>query len=305
MKLPLIVFSSLLVFCLYVPSEGTTPPDQASVDARAAFPPSVARVGGRSLPSLKRLRVETRLTPPVPGGLGAGTIYREGALRVTSRAELYTKMIVHPNGIDVPNWLFTTATNRTEKTVEVVAIYIGSSASLGVFDWSCSPDFPCPNGATEPSWQWTRDIVGLGCYYAAADDGGGHLHDLLTYVNRSSKRGGDAVPAHVPNWRNAVLLLNQCTGEWDMVYRHDFRADQKDCSVGQDCAWWGPIIETFNDDPQPAVPELGFVGSTLRYDNSQSQLGPDDTEWSMPWTPWIVFHLDPNRSWGVGSFTAH
>jgi hypothetical protein len=59
---------------------------------------------------------------------------------VTSRAELYTQMIVHPNGIAVPNWIFTTATNRTELTIEVVGIYIGAIAALGVFDWSCQPD---------------------------------------------------------------------------------------------------------------------------------------------------------------------
>jgi len=77
-------------------------------------------------------------TPPVPGGLGAGTIYKQGALQITSRAELFTQMIVYPNGINVPNWIFTTATNRTEKTIEVVGIYIGTGASLGLFGRTAS-----------------------------------------------------------------------------------------------------------------------------------------------------------------------
>ena len=53
----------------------------------------------------------------------------------------------------------------------------------------------------------------------------------LSYINRSHRRGnGIAPPAPAPNWTNSVLLLNRCTDEWDLVYSHDFRADQRDCS---------------------------------------------------------------------------
>src|SRR5207244_6907971 len=54
---------------------------------------------------------------------------------------------------------------------------------------------------------------------------------------------------------------------------------------------------------QPAINELGFLGSSLRHNDTVSLLGPSDTFFSRPDPPWVVFHIDPNRSWGVGSFT--
>jgi hypothetical protein len=298
----------VVVFLLSVMVEATEPqPDTAGSDARAQFPPSAAHVHGRAVPKLSALRAAAAESAPVPGGLGAGTLYPQGSLPINSRAELYTQMIVHPNGINVPNWIFTTATNRTQMTIEVVGIYLNNGASLGIFDWSCMPGYPCPNQETSASWQWTKDLTDLACYYRWRDDGGGHLHYLLSYINQSQRRGnGTAPPAPVPNWKNSVLLFNECTQNWDMVYSHDFRADQQDCSLQSfACGWWGPIIETFNADPQPLINELGFLGSYLRYDNHVSTLGPSDTVFSTPNTPWIVFHLDPNRSWGVGSFTTN
>jgi hypothetical protein len=57
--------------------------------------------------------------------------------------------------------------------------------------------------------------------------------------------------------------------------------------------------------PQPSIKELGFLDSTLRYDHGVSKLTPTETEFSPPNTPWLHFHRDPNRSWGIGSSTAN
>ena len=132
-------------------------------------PQSMVPSGGLAV--VARLRV---MTPAALAILVASSA-DSTVVPATNRAELSTQMIVHPTGIDVPDWIFTTATNRTEKTVEVVGIYIGADASLGVFDWSCSVEDPCPSGSIVPDWQWTRDLTELPCYYAMADDGGGHV----------------------------------------------------------------------------------------------------------------------------------
>jgi hypothetical protein len=151
----------------------------------------------------------------------------------------------------------------------------------------------------------------LPCYYAVGDDGGGHQHNLLSYVNASQKRGSEPGPGvRRANWRNSVSLLNRCTRRWELVYQHDFVASQKDCSVDSSCGWWGPIVETFNASPQPAVKELGFLETTLRYDRGVSTLKPSDTDFFAPNifepnTAWSLFHLDPDRSWGIGSSTAN
>ncbi len=104
------VLKTLVVLVLSVPAFGAgqseSQPEQGVVDARQHFPPSAARAGYRDVPNLARLRAAFQQTPPVPGGLGAGTVYRQGALPVTSRAELSTQMIVYPDGIAVPNWIF-------------------------------------------------------------------------------------------------------------------------------------------------------------------------------------------------------
>src|SRR3989442_8844128 len=177
-----------------------------AIDARGDFPAAAARIRDRDVPNLARLRSGMTETPPVPGGLGAGTIYKQGALQITSRAELFTRMIVYPDGINVPNWIFTTATNRTEKAIEVVGIYIGTGASLALFDWSCMPGYPCADGSTGPAWQWTKDLTALSCYYAVHDDGGGPLHDLLAFQKRTSRRGGGAAPPPpVAHLHNSVL----------------------------------------------------------------------------------------------------
>ena len=302
MRIPLAVLAPL--YCAWAIAAGAQT-DPAPVDARPQFPPSAAHAGNHAVPNLASLRAGEE-TPPVPGGLGAGTIYRQGALPANNRAELSTQMIVHPTGIDVPNWIFTTATNRTDKTVEVVGIYFASDASLGVFDWSCSVEDPCPDGSIVPTWQWTRDLNTLPCYYAPGDDGGGHQHNLLSYVNASRRRGGDpASGGRRSNWRNSVSLLNRCTRRWELVYQHDFVASQRDCSLDSSCGWWGPIVETFNDSPQPAVEELGFVETTLRYDRGVSRLNATETTFALPNTPWLLFHLDPNRAWGIGSSTGN
>jgi hypothetical protein len=245
----------------------------------------------------------------VPGGLGAGTLYQQGALQVGSTATLQTRMFVYPNGIaagDGPvydNWTFTAATNRTEKGLEIVGIYWGSgpdTGALGVFDWSCSMTDPCSNGATEPAWIWTRKLTDLACYHRMMSDGGGHRHNMLYYSNASAITDPAVSP---PGWTNSAHLWNYCARSWDLVYRHTFFADQKDCSLDGSCGWWGPILETFIPDPQPSFKEVGFMDSVLITSSGQSSLDASVTWWVDPKLPLRVVHRAPNRSWGVGSVT--
>lgn len=270
-----------------------------AVDATKNFPSGPARVGGRDLPDLAQLR-KRKTTLPVPGGIGAGVLYPTGKLAVATRAQLDTEMIVRPEGLDVPNWLFTTATNRTEKTVEVVGIYIGDDSSIGVFDWSCSVASPCPNKATGPSWQWTRPLSGLECYRTSKNDGGGHLRPMLRYKNNAhitrfiQKRG-----LSEPQWANSVFFQNYCSGQWDRVYYHAFTGVQRDCSQNNECGWWGPILETFMDDPQPLIKEVGFANAILYYDSSVSKFDMSETAWTLN-DSWQVFHKKENRTWGAG-----
>lgn len=237
----------------------------------------------------------------MPGGLGAGTLYDQGRLKVTTSADFRTVMIVHPSGIGtLSNWIFTTATNRTQKTIEAVAIYNGSgSGSFGIFDWSCSSAYPCSNDSTSASWIWTKDLDDMSCYWRTLADPGGHSHYAMSYRNTTKKLDSGSPPL----WRNRVAMWNDCTDVWANVYTHEYRANLKDCSSDNSCGWWGPIIENFIDGTLPNIKELGFWSTNLYHDGQLSILGTDDTNWVAPAAPWKVYHRNANRSWGVGTNT--
>ena len=267
----------------------------ATEDRRHEFPPTLnPKHGKHVVPNLAHQRAtywqERGLEGlPEPGGLGSGTLYKQGELQVSIESVLRTQMIVYPEGMTLPpNWLFTPATNRTEKTVEVAGIYYGAEpGSIGVFDWSCLPDWPCPNGSPGPSWQWTMPLSSQPCYVAEARHAPSGA-DWLYYQNQS-KQLRKAKGANPPLWQNTVKFWNYCTHVWDIVYTHQFRADQKDCSLDSfSCGWWGPIIETFFDGPQPTINPLGFRKTTLFHDRVKSRLGPDETDWVLPAFPWPV-----------------
>ena len=243
----------------------------------------------------------------VPGGLAVGTTYRE--LVAINSGRLHTKMFVHPEGLqpdaDLP-LLYTTATSRVHHGLEVVGIYWREHVNLGrlgLWAWPCFPDYPCPDGDISPGWQWITGFPNLSCNITHGVDQGGHAQKLLYYANHTDKLD-DAQP---PQWKSAMYLWNYCDAAWDLTWQHTYREDKVDCSIpGSGCAWWGPGIETFGEDPYPQIAELGYEDSLLYHDGTWSELRwpeagfRDPAIWA-PTTPWQLFHLDPNRSYGVGN----
>jgi len=249
---------------------------------------------------------------PVPGSMSAGTAYAEGQLVSLQSGRLHTRMFVYPDGLErdapLPAWLYTTATSRVDKGLEVLAMYAESrdKGDLGLFAWTCVPDFPCPDGATVPAWQWSRPLPELTCNITQIVDQGGHAQKQLYYANHSD-RVDDGSP---PSWKSAVYLWNYCDAAWDLAWEHVYRQDKIDCSdPSAACAWWGPSVEIFGDAVYPQIGELGYEDSLLHHDGIWSLLTPPETEFRDPtnpsWgsqTPWQVFHLEPNRSYGIGNW---
>jgi hypothetical protein len=316
-------FACLLVAALWLgsalPAAAARPACPESTrpgPGHACFPTRDLRAAGlgagpHHIPNLARQRRDQRfregLAPseaPVPGGIGIGTLFKSGALPVTDLAELETTMFVHPDGVEPSttnlDWLFSTSTNRTQAGVEFVAGYQGANPGwLGVFDWSCSAADPCEGGETGPAWIWTFDLASRPEYLFTVYDDGGHLQDAVRYVNRSERL--PAGPA--PRWRNQVLLWNETSQAWDLVYEHEYTGEQPDCSV-TGCAWWGPILEDFRVDsalPLPEIRELGFQDTELRTDGAVSTLGPAETDWVPPAAPWLVAHRVANGGYGAGN----
>jgi len=238
---------------------------------------------------------------PVPGGYGAGTRYRPGVLQVRRQSVFYTKMFVQPDGVDPSaplEWLMTPATNHTDSATEFVGIYAGHLAggSFGIFGRPCTPEYPCPDGDTSNGWQtgYGGPMSGFACNLTNIADRGGHRQTIVHYANETLKLD-DGDP---PLWRNAIYLWNYCAAEWDLIWQHTYREAKRDCSVVS-CYAWGPILETWG--VQSEISELGYEDSILVHDGVESLLGPDETAFIQPISPWILFHLDPNRSYGVGN----
>lgn len=249
---------------------------------------------------------------PVPGTMTAGTAYAPDQLVALDSGRLHTRMFVYPNDLErdgpLPGWLYTTATSRVDNGLEVVAMYAEhrDTAYLGLFSWTCVPDFPCPDAAMAPSWQWSRPLPELTCNITQIVDQGGHAQKQLYYANHSD-RLDDGSPSL---WKSAVYLWNYCDAAWDLAWTHEYRQDKLDCSVpGATCAWWGPSVEIFGDAMYPQIGELGYEDSLLYHDGTWSQLLPPEAQFRDPadpaWgslTPWQLFHLEPNRSYGVGNW---
>jgi cellulase/cellobiase CelA1 len=239
-------------------------------------------------------RTSEASTAPVPGGLGAGVAFKAGSLRAANSATLYTKMIVYPDGLgNLPDWLYTTSTNRTEKTVEVVGGYLTADTHwIGVFDWSCAEDAPCEGGQTSPSWIWVQQFRDEPCHFAQRPDASGVMHDTMYYANTTTSSGG--------TWSNRVSFWNYCSSAWDLVYSHDFGGTERDCSLDNSCGWWGPIIENFFPlDGPTSLPELGFSETTLVHDGATSLLPEAETTWSAPPSNWNLCYRVPNTSWAT------
>ena len=249
---------------------------------------------------------------PVPGSMSAGTAYAEDQLVALQNGRLHTRMFVYPDGLErdapLPAWLYTTATSRVDNGLEVLAMYAESRdvGDLGLYSWTCVPGSPCPNGSTTPAWQWSRPLPELACNITQIVDQGGHAQKQLYYANHSDRLDNGSPPL----WRSAAYLWNYCDEAWDLAWEHLYRQDKSDCSVpGATCSWWGPSVEIFGDAMYPQIGELGYEDSLLYHDGTWSQLLPPETEFRDPtnpsWgsqTPWQTFHLEPNRSYGVGSW---
>lgn len=239
--------------------------------------------------------------PPVPGGYGAGTTYKLGTHQALEQAVFHTEMFIHPDGIDssIPfDWLMTPATNHTDSATEFVGMYAGHLAEgwFGIFGRPCTPEYPCPDGDTSNGWQagWNYPFSEFECNTTDIVDHGGHGQKVMHYANETVKMDNEDPPL----WRNSIYLWNYCVDEWDLIWRHEYRENKRDCSV-VGCYAWGPILETFGT--QGEINELGYEDSLLIHDGIESLLPPETTNFVTPIAPWQLLHLDPNRGYGAGN----
>ena len=105
-----------------------------------------------------------------------------------------------------------------------------------------------------------------------------------------------------PLWRSSVYFWNFCDDAWDLAWSHQYREDKSGLSVG----WWGPGMEIFGEEIYPSIRELGYEDTLLYHDGLWSELPPSAAGFRDPTalperTPWQLFHVDPNRAFGIGN----
>lgn len=237
---------------------------------------------------------------PIPGGVGAGVTFKNGACQASDYANMHGNFWVRPHGVgnlnvnSKDNWLLLTTTNHTRCDVEVAALYHENdgTGNIGIYDWSLS-------NCNSSGWTVNMDMnTQASCYIRQSTDEGSHQGWYILFDNVTDKP--------TSQFRNYVLFYNRCLFRWDKVYEHYYSTSSITCS-GTECQWWGPILETFDLNPTPQIWEIGISTMNLdtRYNGNFTCSGfltGTNTNWTVPQSPWNTYHRTPNSFWGVGNF---
>lgn len=180
-------------------------------------------------PAMAFLQAGPATLPPVPGGVGYGVFYEDAFRADFDKGTAIEWQAVAPDrvGGNVSSWLYLTAMNRASKGVEAFISYYGQQDfHFKVFDWS-----------REDHWQIDVPRSRMRDYLALESMPNGDDGQIMCIRNVTAEAGPGL-------WSNQVMLRNRRTGDWDLVYSHDYAStpdEQRTGWVGQ----WGPIVETF------------------------------------------------------------
>ena len=153
---------------------------------------------------------------PEPGTISIGVRYGAGYFSIAESARLHTRMFVYPDGLgtSLPHWVYTPATVRVDQSVEVVGMYRSwddGKGLLGLYARPCSEEYPCPDGSTSNSWQYTRRYEEIPCNVTHSGDEHGHSNRTVHYAHHTDKLD-DQDPAALENGRLPVELLQRRMG---------------------------------------------------------------------------------------------
>lgn len=218
--------------------------------------------------------------PPVPGGVGYGVMYNDGAYPFDQSTGLYF-YIVTPRAVggNSQTWFYLTATNRSVKGVEAFVSYYAQSAPVfKVFDWAKTGD---------AQWALAIPYENLGDYRIPYQVDS-REYETLYVANWTELLSGTT-------WRNRVLLYNRSQGSYDLVYSYDYALASNDQQKYQ---FWGPIVETFQSYPNDTN-EVGFFEASLWQDGAGHSLTANQTHIRVDDQGFQSVYLVPNSSFIV------
>jgi len=219
---------------------------------------------------------------PIPGGVGFGAYYEDGALTFDRSSMLRYNIVVNPQiGNPQNHFLYLTATNRSPKGVEAYVSYKQQdNPKFKVFDWSKDGD---DQFALTRRYELLADYLGH-------HEAGGQVYQTL-HVSNSTRR------LEAPeSWINEVMLLNRQTGNYDLVYSNEYELAQTD---EDNYKFWGPIVETFPPFPF-TINNVGFFEAQLLQDDRPAKLlTPDVTHFHVDHAGYQVVLQEDNYSFIV------
>lgn len=189
-------------------------------------------------------------------GNAYAAFYNRNSLSFTDSTALFYDLTSVVNVGDANKQLYLTASNRSRHGVEVLLYYINNDGSrLAIVDWGI--DYG------KMVWALCLPHEALSDYVKKRDFEG-HQYETMSVVNstrRSSK----------PKWTNEVLLYNEKTQRYDLIYGSEYELDP---SQEGHYLFWGPMIEVA-DFPY-TTREIGFFDVYIMQDSRISQLLTQD-----------------------------
>ncbi|HEV2826791.1 MAG TPA: DUF1542 domain-containing protein [Pyrinomonadaceae bacterium] len=232
--------------------------------------------------------------PPPPGGIGFGILYNESYRTAFTGGSVVDYNIVAPQtaGGNNGTWLYLTATNRAGECVEAFPLYYGqSNVEFKIFDWARAHRNLNPWVVSLPFSAIAHNYYTIGICDAPNPPCGGsvpfHFYQVLGLWNATyQKQWGSNT------WTNEVYLLNP-PSSWDFIWSYDYESSlaQQQCAG---CAWWGPIVETFQDN----YSNMNVMGYANAWAEALTPGGSQDSNYPLsPFNGYNTNMYGPSQGW--------
>ncbi|PCK04689.1 MAG: hypothetical protein COA42_18970 [Alteromonadaceae bacterium] len=239
----------------------------------------------------------TQFNTPVPGGQGGGITYTGTELLWSNATCIYADYVAPKSpGGDIDGFLYTTSTNRSNLGVEAYVSYFAQDDfTFRVFDWAIV-------AAGGSGWAFDIEYSDLGDYLVSREGRDGAYRQEIQTLNCTEKTGTNS-------WLNKVLIVNQVTDTYDLMYTNNYTTSSDSENTYQDgdsVGFWGPIFETFENDVTNTnrglnTKAIGSGNSILHQDGAFEWLNLTTASYfsgdlAIP----VIYKEESNQEWLVG-----
>jgi len=227
---------------------------------------------------------------PVPGGIGAGTVFKDWILTAPkgqSEVQMYMTYDLRNMGNKMNMYL--TSCNRTLRGCEVLFSFLDIN-SFAIYDWSIPEENKwgvwIDMNTIEPKYITTKSVM----------DGTPRQYIWYRNNTKCNVTFPKTLTKIVP-WTNSVSLYNFIAKRWVVIYSRIYTGTRLEVmptgNRNVEGGWWGPIVETFetpNEQPADILYRIGFYDARIKQlpDTSYQLMTPNITEFGPPQPPLVL-----------------